>query len=317
MNEPRIAITHASGLIAEALLQQLAESGLAPDSVVLLDLEQRAGQRLAYGDSYLTVFNQYEYDYEDLLAVCLLQQDPELEALLQHADCYVLGDELDAGHPALFVAEPSQPPELPAAPAMLRVANAQLSTLLQVIQPIHAWFGVDSVQVVNVESAAMYGKSAVDELASQTVNLLNSRDVDSEIFPMQLAFNMITTSTDEDFTAQLPGLLAKPDLVCSVQGIVTASFYGLAQAVSLQLAAPATRQELENRLQRRFAVKLDNQPASPLTHCSSGTELLINDLHQPQNDNNRLQFWILADAVRNGLIQNYQNILEILLKFHL
>ncbi len=317
MDNPRIAITHASGLIAEALIEQLVESGLAADSVVLLDQEQLAGQRLAYGDNYLTVFNQYEYDYEDLLAVCLLQQDPELEGLLKHADCYVLGHQLDNHHPLLFVADPQQPPELPPAPAMLRPAGAQLANLLQVIQPIHAWYGIESVQLVNVESAAFYGKSAVDELASQTVNLLNSRDVDSEIFPMQLAFNMIPTSTNEDFTAQLPGLLAKPDLKISAQSIVTASFYGLAQGVSLQLASPASLKEVAKRLQQLSGIMVANQPVSPLTHCTAGTELLINYLYQPQNDNNRLQFWLLTDAVRNGLIQNYQNILEILLKFHL
>ncbi|MDJ0832610.1 MAG: Asd/ArgC dimerization domain-containing protein [Gammaproteobacteria bacterium] len=317
MKQAKIAITHASGLIAEVLLQQMAESGIAADSVVLLDQEQQAGQRLGYGDSYLTVINQYEYDYEDLIAVCLLQADAELEALLQHADCYVLGHQLQQQQPLVFVSDPAQPPALPPAPALIRVAGAQLSNLLSVIQPIHAGYGIKSLQLVNVESAALYGKSAVDELAAQTVNLLNSRDIVSEIFPMQLAFNMIPTAADGDFAAQLPELLAAPGLACSAQSLVTASFYGLAQAVSLQLAAPVQLDQLENQLQQLAGVKLLDQPASPLTHCASGTDVLIIDLQQPQNDSNRLQFWILADAVRNGLIQNYQNILEILLKFHL
>jgi hypothetical protein len=54
-----------------------------------------------------------------------------------------------------------------------------------------------------------------------------------------------------------------------------------------------------------------------LTDCKTGSDVLISGLYQPQNDFNRLQFWIVADSVRNGLIQNYQNMLEILLKSYL
>ena len=113
MPDSRIAITHASSLIADALLQQMSESGIAADSVVLLDQEQHAGQRLAYGSSYLTVLNQYEYDYEDVIAVCLLQQDAELESLLKHADCYVLGHHLDNQHKTFFASDSEQALEYP------------------------------------------------------------------------------------------------------------------------------------------------------------------------------------------------------------
>ena len=33
----RIALSHASGVVAEAILEKLPESGMAPDSLVLLD----------------------------------------------------------------------------------------------------------------------------------------------------------------------------------------------------------------------------------------------------------------------------------------
>ncbi len=317
MPDPRIAITHASSLIAEALLQQLSASAIAADSVVLLDREQQAGQRLAYGSSYLTVLNQYEYDYEDLLAVCLLQPDPELEGLLKHADCYVLGHHLDSQYQTVFALDAGQALQIPGSPAFLRVADAQLSSLLTVIQPIHDQYGILSMQLVFVESAGLYGQPAIDELASQTVNLLNSREANSQFFPLQLAFNMIPADGQQDMPVQLQQLLKTPGLKCSVQAIVTASFYGLAISVSLELDSGIDRAMLESRLQELPGINLINEAASPLTHCNVGTGLLINYLQQPQNDTNRLQFWILTDAVRNGLIQNYQNILEILLKFHL
>ena len=37
MKQRRIAITHANSLFAEAILEKLPESGITPESVVLLD----------------------------------------------------------------------------------------------------------------------------------------------------------------------------------------------------------------------------------------------------------------------------------------
>ena len=44
----KIALSHASGIVAEAILEKLPESGIAPDSLVLLDHESNAGKRIAY-----------------------------------------------------------------------------------------------------------------------------------------------------------------------------------------------------------------------------------------------------------------------------
>ena len=312
--ETKFAVTHASGLLAEALLKRMTESGIKSDSVVLLDQEEQAGNRLSYGDTYLTVEDQHEYDYEDLTAVLLLEPDAELESLLQHADCFVISHHSNGQDQQFFMPDLSQSSSLPEQPCALKLPSAELSSLLLVTQIIQNNFGLSSLNVVNVQSSSQYGKSGVDELASQTISLLNGQDVKSSVFPLQLAFNMIPAEAGVEAEQQLISALQSDVIKCSVQNIMVPAFHGLCISVSLETTDQIDLKQLTDLLNEQSGMQVNQQLVSPLTDCKTGSDVIITGLHQPQNDLNRLQFWIVTDSVRNGLIENYQNMLEILLK---
>lgn len=317
MTLPRFAITFASGLLAEALLESMVESGISAESVVLLDQSEKAGSRLAFADTYITVQDQYEYDYEDLTAVLLLQADDELESLLQHADCYVLSHHADVNSNPLYLVDADNPAVIPEKPCAIKLASTEQATLMSIINPVQAMSELASLQVVNVLPAASYGKTAIDELASQTIELLNGRDVNSSVFPHQLAFNMIPVASDFQKELQLAGLLKSDDIKCSVQNIVVPAFHGLSISVVIEFKHDVPLQQIKKLFNKLTYINLCEEPVSPLTHCKSGMNSHIYELYQPQKDAKRLQFWIISDWVRNGLIQNYRNVMEILLKTYL
>jgi aspartate-semialdehyde dehydrogenase len=309
MTRPLIAITHASSLLAEALIQQMAESGIKPDSVVLLDTNEEAGNRLAYADTYLTVGDQYEYDYEDLTAVLLLESDAELESLLQHCDSYVIGHHLGQSREGLFLPNSN----LPEKPAMIKLPSPEVATLMMVITPLMQTSAIKSLQSVNILSAALYGKPGIERLASQTISLLNSKEVENSLFPLQLAFNMLPVAASAELEYQLITAMGG-GTQCSINNILVPAMHGMAISVSVEFGEEISSAEIVKRFSAIDGVALSNQPVSPLTHCQNGTDIVIFELHQPQNDAKRLHFWIIADPVRNGLVQNYINILEVLLK---
>lgn len=311
MDNAKFAVTHASGLLAESLLERMAESGISSDSVVLLDQPEQVGNRLVYGDTHLTVLDQHEYDYENLTAVLLLEPDSELAGLLQHADCYVISHYPDTENKQIF--NPYQP-DLPEPPCAIKLASAELSSLLPAVNVIHTHYAIQSLSVVNVLSSSLAGKAGIDELASQTISLLNSQQVKSDVFQLQLAFNMIPQESSIEFEKQLADVLNSQSIHCSVQNILVPAFHGLCIAVNVETAENLNIRDVSELLSEQPAVRMEPQLISPFTDCKTGSDVLITGLHQPQNDANRLQFWVVADSVRNGLIQNYLNILEILLK---
>lgn len=314
MEQAKFAVTHASGLLAEALLERMAASGIKSDSVVLLDQEDQSGNRLSYGDTYLTVEDQHEYDYEDLTAILLLEPDAELESLLEHADCFVIShfdNELDQ----LFVTpDVDRLSGFPKQPCAIKLASAELSSLILPVRIIEKYCGLISLNVVSVLSSSSYGKAGVEELASQTVRLLNSQDISSSIFPLQLAFNMIPGESSSDMEDQLGKILQSNALKCSVQNILVPAFHGLSISINVETRDAIDVKKITKHISDVSGVKLIQQGVSPVTHCKTGSDVIITGLYHPQNDMNRLQFWVIADSVRNGLVQNYLNVLEILLK---
>jgi len=187
----RLAVTHAGGPLAEALLEQFQESGMQPDSLVLLDREDRVGKRIAYGDTYLPVEDQHDFDYEDLAGVLLLEADAELVDLLQHADCPVLSHLSLVEQAPLFGGAHGSLPEQ----GFVKLPSAELATVLPALQALDRRAGLQALHLVSIVSAMHLGQTGVDDLAAQTIGLLNSRDIDAGVFPQPLAFNLIPASS--------------------------------------------------------------------------------------------------------------------------
>jgi aspartate-semialdehyde dehydrogenase len=304
----RLAITHAGGPLAEALLEQLHESGIAPDSLVLLDAEERLGQRIAYAGTHLSLEDQHDFDYEDLAGVLLLEEDAELADLLQHADCPVISHLALSGEAPLFV--PERGDSLPQR-GFVKLPAAELATALPALLALQRAFGLASVQLTSVLSAMHHGQAGVDDLASQTIALLNSRDIDRGIFPQPLAFNLVPLpggSVDE-----LRQLLGDSPLRLGHQQLLAPAFHGLAIAVSLELQQPATLQQAEEIL-RAADLCFSDETVSTRSHCQQGGDSWVGQLEQPQRDPQRLQFWLVADPVKNGWLQFYRSAAEFLLK---
>jgi aspartate-semialdehyde dehydrogenase len=186
-----------------------------------------------------------------------------------------------------------------------------------VLAPVLETVSLSSLNVVYTLSASCFGESGVSELAAQTMDLLNSREVSSSLFPLQLAFNMIPLDDGSHLASELGTLKELQNLPISTQSILVPAFHGMCIAVSLQAEQDIDPQQIEQIFADSEDVQIQQHVASPFTHCREGDKSLIFGLNQQQNDAKKLQFWIIADSVRNGLLKNYQQAIDFLLNSHL
>jgi aspartate-semialdehyde dehydrogenase len=59
------------------------------------------------------------------------------------------------------------------------------------LKPIHDAVKIKRIVVTTFQSVSGTGKEAIDELAGQTVALLNFREVEKKVYPHQIAFNCL------------------------------------------------------------------------------------------------------------------------------
>lgn len=310
MNSGKWAVTHASSMLAEAILEQMAHAGIAAEDVILLDTEEHTGKRLSYTDTYIETQDHTEFDYEGLIAVLLLEKDAELEDLLQHADCFVISHYFDEQ------AEPVYTPYLAqnviwTEPQPIKLATAELSSLLSILKPMQSDYEFKSIQLVNILSSVFYGKPAIDELASQTINLLSSQKPVSKVFPIQQAFNMQPVMTPVEMGLQLSALLGG-EVSCSIQSLLVPAFYGMACSVFVECATDVQLNAFSARLQKIKGIKLSKDPVSPMSHCQQDATIYVAMTQESGQQANRIQLWLVADSSRNGLVENYISTIKVL-----
>ena len=312
--EHKIAISHASGLVAEAILEKLSESGITPDSLVLLDDESRLGTRLPYAGTYLGTLNQDEFDFSQTAVLLMPEVDETLQPRALEQGCLLLSHVLDQDSLPIFVSSASQQPEISYTDPRLRIAGAELSCLLPVLLELNRMETVVQLNLTFMQSAGFYGKAGVDELASQTVNLLNSREVKADVFQQQIAFNLLTTAGDHRLGTDLQYFFGNSAFSSVQQTVNVPVFHGLAVAIQIKFDADIDFSACDRRLSAIPNVVVKKSPISIISDCNQSFNCTISHLQQVPNQPAMLQFWMMADPMRYGLANNYVNVLEFLLK---
>ena len=73
------------------------------------------------------------------------------------------------------------------------IANPNCSTIqmLVALKPIYDLVGITRINVSTYQAVSGTGKEAIEELAGQTARLLNAQEIKNEVYPKQIAFNVL------------------------------------------------------------------------------------------------------------------------------
>lgn len=312
--EHRVALAHASGIAAEAILEKLPESGLTPDSLVFLDHETRAGNRLAYADRYLNLQDQAGFDFSECALLLLPEADADLERAALAQGCVVASHTLGGDAPVLFAGEQSQTPRISFDQNRLRLAGPELCCLVPALLALQRLAAFEQINCVWLRSAEFHGKGGVEELASQTINLLNAREARAAVYPEQIAFNLLSEAGDVRFGDDLRRILVNNSCSITQQSVNVPIFHGFAAAVQLRFASKVSPKACESLLSSLDKMQVRHAAASPISDCNQSFSCVISHLEQAPNQPSSLSFWMIADPMRYGLANNYVNVTDFLLK---
>lgn len=314
VGQRKIAITHASESLAEAILEKLTESGLTPDSVVLLGDESKVGVKLAFGGSYLAVEDQNEFDYSGCSLVLLTQFDEQISSKLESQSALVLSHVHGDGQGLIYAANNNTELDISYTQQNIQLVSAEIACLMGVLPALHAQTAISTVNTTFLRSVESRGKAGVDELAGQTVELLNGRDITPDVYPLQIAFNILPAMPIPAFSDDLSRLLGDDTIQCAHQIIDVPVFHGLGVAVQLSFQSDIDLKQCEKILKEVDNVVYKTTTSSPITDCNQSFNCTISGLEQVANQPNMMQFWLVADPLRYGLTTNYVNVVDILLK---
>ena len=314
----QIALSHASSVAAEAILEKLPESGIASDSLVLLDHQSNLGKRIAFGGSHLALLDQQQYDFSNCALLLMPEADAELEASVLQQGCLLVSHAIADQRAPVFIGAggigDSDRPSISYSETQLRLVGPELSCLLPALTELDKLAGIAQLQVTLMRSTEFRGKAGIDELASQTVSLLSSRDIEPRVYSQQIAFNLLPEATSPQVEADFRHFLGNSSCSIALQTVNVPIFHGLAASVQIGFSAEATLEDCERRLSAVDNLTIKIADSSPISDCNQSFSCVISHLQQAPNQPSNLQFWMVADPMRYGLANNYVNVADFLLK---
>lgn len=182
------------------------------------------------------------------------------------------------------------------------VDPAPAVVVARVLRVIDALAGVQSAEAFVTLSVAMAGKVGVDELSNQTRGLFNLTSPDPEIFPLQIAFNLMPLP-DQEYDAKLAEattrLLGK-SVEIGYSSIQAPLFFGAAVMLHVRVARAADLEALRLALTRAEGITLmeSDLPAgipTPATDAADSDDVFIGRI---QATDNHLKLWLVFDPLR-------------------
>ncbi len=331
-----VAVVGATGAVGECMLQILAERRFPVGKVYALASERSIGRTVQFGRQELDVENLADFDFEKV-QIGLFSPGASVSAIYApraaDAGCVVIDNTSQFRYDDDI---PLVVPEVNAqALADYRnrniIANPNCSTIqmLVALKPIYDAVGIERINVATYQAVSGTGKEALEELASQTANLLNGRPVESKVYPKQIAFNVlpqIDVFMDNGYTKEemkmvweTRKILGDPDIQVNPTCVRVPVFYGHSEAVHIETRDKISAEQARSLLAAAPGVVVldEHKPGgypTPVGDASGKDAVFVGRIREDISHPRGLNLWVVSDNLRKGAALNSIQIAETLIQ---
>jgi aspartate-semialdehyde dehydrogenase len=334
-----VAVVGATGAVGETMLSILAERKFPVGEVYALASSRSIGKRVEFGDKTLVVQDLAEFDFSKaqlglFSAGASISQVYAPKAAA--AGCVVIDNTSQFRYDDDI---PLVVPEVnPHAIANYKsrgiIANPNCSTIqmLVVLKPIYDAAGIERINVATYQAVSGTGKEAIEELAGQTAKLLNGKPIECEVYPKQIAFNVLPqidvflengyTKEEMKMVWETRKIFEDDAIMVNPTAVRVPVFYGHSEAVHIETREKITAETATQLLSKAEGVEVlderkDGGYPTAVTEGANNDASYVGRIREDISHERGLDMWIVADNVRKGAALNSVQIAEILIKQYL
>ena len=213
------------------------------------------------------------------------------------------------------------------------IANPNCSTIqmLVALKPIHDAVGIERINVCTYQAVSGTGKEAIEELATQTAALLNAKEAVANVYPKQIAFNVlphIDVFQDNGYTKEemkmvweTRKILGDADIEVNPTCVRIPVFYGHSEAVHIEFERPLGADEARALLAAAPGIQVVDERAPggyPTAVEAAGQDwVYVGRIREDISHPCGLNLWVVSDNIRKGAATNSVQIAERLIAEYL
>ncbi len=329
-----VAIVGATGAVGETMLKILAERNFPVGKLHVLASERSAGGEVLYGAKTLVLQDLATFDPTGV-DIALFSAggavSKEYAPKFAAAGAVVIDNSSafrQDGDVPLVVAEVN--PEAARNRPRGIIANPNCSTMqmLVVLGPIHRKAGIERINVATYQSVSGTGRRGMEELGKQTAAMLNFREAEPEVYPVQIAFNVIPhggdflangyTSEEMKLVWETRKILGDESIGVNATVVRVPVFYGHSEALHIETRDKLSAADARALLENAPGVEVVDERRgggypTPVTHASGTDPVYVGRIREDISHPRGLSLWVVADNIRKGAALNAVQLAELVL----
>jgi aspartate-semialdehyde dehydrogenase len=326
----RVAVVGATGNVGREMLNILAERKFPATEIIAIASRKSMGQKVTYGDKELTIVALDTFDFSGVdIALFAAGSGVAKEYGPKAGDAGAVVID----NSSFYRMDPDVPLIVPEVnPHHLKgytkkniIANPNCSTaqMLVALKPLHDAAQIKRVVVSTYQSVSGSGAAAMDELHRQTRALMVNDPVECEVYPKQIAYNVIphievflddgSTKEEWKMVAETHKML-DPDIELTATCVRVPVFVGHSEAINVEFKKPLSHEEAREVLANAPGCLVvdkreDGGYITPI-ECVGDFNTYISRIRKDPTVKNGINMWVVSDNLRKGAALNAVQIAE-------
>lgn len=331
-----VAVVGATGAVGEVMLEILAERKFPVGKVYALASERSAGKEVQFGRKKLTVENLATFDFSKV-QIGLFSPgasiSEEYAPIAASQGCVVIDNTSQFRYDDDI---PLVVPEVnPDAVAQYTnrgiIANPNCSTIqmLVALKPLHDAATITRINVCTYQAVSGSGKPAIDELAGQTASLLNGQEAKVEVYPKQIAFNVIPqidvflengyTKEEMKMVWETHKIMGDANIMVNPTAVRVPVFFGHSEAVHIEMQDKLSAEQATELLKNAPGIEVidehkDGGYPTAVSDAANKDATFVGRIREDISHESGLNLWVVSDNVRKGAALNSIQIAEVLIR---
>lgn len=211
---------------------------------------------------------------------------------------------------------------------IVSIPNCTTTPLVMALKPLHDAVGVKRVVVTTFQSVSGTGAAAMDELLDQTRALMAFRDVKAEVYPYQIAFNLLPhigsfseggeCSEEIKIVRETRKILDAPKMRVTSTTVRVPVLRCHSESINVELEKPLSPNDARAALAAMPGVLVYDDPLKKLypmpLDATGKDEVYVGRIREDESVTNGLNLWVVSDNLRKGAALNAVQIAECLVQ---
>ncbi len=334
-----VAVVGATGAVGETMISILEQRDFPVRNLYPLASARSAGKSITFRGKQIKVTDLAEFDFSQV-QIGLFSAggsiSEEFAPKAAAAGCVVIDNtsHFRREEDIPLVVPEVNPEALAGYTTRNIIANPNCSTIqmLVALKPIYDAVGIERINVCTYQAVSGTGKEAIEELAGQTARLLNGQEIECEVYPKQIAFNVlphIDTFQDNGYTREemkmvweTQKILGDANIQVNPTCVRVPVFFGHSEAVHIETTDKISAADARKLLAAFPGItivddRVDGGYPTPVTESAGKDPVFVGRIREDISHPRGLNLWVVSDNVRKGAALNSVQIAEALISSYL